>query len=40
MDRLKEEYMALIKYAELNKAEDNDQFKIQSNKDLFFIFFY
>ena len=27
--RLKEEYMALIKYVELNKADDNDWFKIE-----------
>lgn len=33
IDRLKEEYIALIKYIELNKAEDNDWFKIESNKE-------
>ncbi len=33
MDRLKEEYMALIEYIKLNKQEDNDWFKIESNKD-------
>lgn len=25
--------MALIKYVEINKAEDNDWFKIESNKE-------
>ena len=33
IERLKEEYIALIKYIELNKADDNDWFKIESNKD-------
>ena len=27
--RLKEEYIALIKYVEINKADDNDWFKIE-----------
>jgi hypothetical protein len=33
IDRLKEEYMALIKYVEINKADDNDWFKIEANKE-------
>jgi Ubiquitin-fold modifier-conjugating enzyme 1. len=33
IDRLKEELLALIKYVEINKAEDNDWFKIESNAD-------
>ena len=33
IERLKEEYIALIKYIELNKSEDNDWFKIESNKE-------
>jgi len=33
LDRLKEELLALIKYVEINKAEDNDWFKIESNAD-------
>ena len=42
IERLKEEYIALIKYIELNKSEDNDWFKIESNKegtkfDIYFI---
>jgi hypothetical protein len=32
--RLKEEYMALIKYVELNKADDNDWFKIEMKDQL------
>ena len=32
IDRLKEEYLALIKYVEANKKEDNDWFKIASDK--------
>lgn len=32
-DRLKEEYLALIEYIKQNKAEDNDWFKIESNKE-------
>ena len=31
-DRLKEEYMSLIKYIEINKKEENDWFKIESDK--------
>ena len=33
MDRLKEEYTALIKYMTVCKEEDNDWFKIEANKD-------
>ena len=33
MDRLKEEYLALIKYIEINKKEENDWFIIESDKD-------
>ena len=34
IDRLKEEYMSLIKYIEVNKLEDNDWVKIQAeNKE-------
>jgi ufm1-conjugating enzyme 1 len=34
IDRLKEEYMALIKYIEVNKQEDNDWVKIEAvNKE-------
>jgi len=33
LDRLKEELLSLIKYVEINKAEDNDWFKIESNSD-------
>ena len=33
IDRLKEEYLALIKYVEINKGQDNDWFKIESNKE-------
>eukprot|EP01017_Pseudomicrothorax_dubius_P002148 TRINITY_DN0_c862_g1_i2.p1 TRINITY_DN0_c862_g1~~TRINITY_DN0_c862_g1_i2.p1 ORF type:complete len:162 (+),score=42.30 TRINITY_DN0_c862_g1_i2:50-535(+) len=33
IDRLKEEFLALIKYVEINKAEDNDWFKIESNRE-------
>ncbi len=33
MDRLKEEYMSLIKYVEENKNKDHDWFKISSNKE-------
>ena len=33
MDRLKEEYVALIKYVEDNKKQDHDWFKVSSNKD-------
>jgi ufm1-conjugating enzyme 1 len=32
-DRLKEEYCALIKYVENNKAADNDWFRLESNSD-------
>jgi ufm1-conjugating enzyme 1 len=31
-DRLKQEYQALIKYIQINKANDNDWFTIKSNK--------
>ena len=31
-DRLKEEYIVLIKYIQLNKKEDNEWFKIESDK--------
>merc|ERR1719240_2036996 len=33
IDRLKEEYTALIQYMKICKDEDNDWFKIQSNKE-------
>lgn len=33
IDRLKEEYMALIKYIELNKQDDMEWFKISSDKE-------
>lgn len=33
IDRLKEEYTALIKYMSVCKEEDNDWFKIESNKE-------
>jgi ufm1-conjugating enzyme 1 len=33
MERLKEEYMTLIKYIQMNKSEDNDWFKVESNSD-------
>ena len=32
-DRLKEEYKVLIEYIKMNKAQDNEWFKIESNKD-------
>jgi ufm1-conjugating enzyme 1 len=32
MERLKEEYLVLIKYIEMNKKDDNDWFKIESDK--------
>lgn len=31
MQRLKEEYLSLIKYVENNKAADNDWFRLESN---------
>eukprot|EP01126_Amoeba_proteus_P016537 TRINITY_DN17679_c0_g1_i2.p1 TRINITY_DN17679_c0_g1~~TRINITY_DN17679_c0_g1_i2.p1 ORF type:complete len:175 (+),score=20.04 TRINITY_DN17679_c0_g1_i2:35-526(+) len=31
--RLEQEYAALIKYVQLNKGQDNDWFKIESNRD-------
>jgi len=31
--RLKEEYQSLIKYVEQNKSNDNDWFRLESNKD-------
>merc|ERR1712004_251277 len=33
VQRLKEEYQALIKYVENNKQADNDWFRLESNKD-------
>lgn len=33
MERVKEEYLALIKYVEINKSQDNDWFKIESDKE-------
>jgi ufm1-conjugating enzyme 1 len=33
VNRLKEEYQALIKYVENNKKADNDWFRLESNKD-------
>ncbi|CAH8847406.1 unnamed protein product [Trichobilharzia szidati] len=33
VQRLKEEYQALIKYVENNKAADNDWFRIESNQN-------
>ncbi|VDP05582.1 unnamed protein product [Soboliphyme baturini] len=33
LQRLKEEYQALIKYIENNKASDTDWFRLESNKD-------
>ncbi|EGR34743.1 ufm1-conjugating enzyme 1, putative [Ichthyophthirius multifiliis] len=33
IDRLKEEYIALIKYIEINKSQDNDWFKVESDKE-------
>ena len=30
---MKEEYIALIKYVELNKEKDNDWFKLESDKE-------
>jgi ufm1-conjugating enzyme 1 len=33
VERLKEEYAALIKYIQINKGSDNDWFTIESNKD-------
>uniref|UniRef100_A0A915JW26 Ubiquitin-fold modifier-conjugating enzyme 1 n=1 Tax=Romanomermis culicivorax TaxID=13658 RepID=A0A915JW26_ROMCU len=33
VQRLKEEYQALIKYVENNKAADIDWFRLESNKD-------
>ena len=33
VNRLKEEYLALIKYIEINKKEENDWFKIESDKE-------
>ena len=31
LDRLKEEYQALIRYVENNKSADNDWFRLESN---------
>eukprot|EP01105_Mastigella_eilhardi_P009134 TRINITY_DN2172_c0_g1_i1.p2 TRINITY_DN2172_c0_g1~~TRINITY_DN2172_c0_g1_i1.p2 ORF type:complete len:164 (-),score=52.37 TRINITY_DN2172_c0_g1_i1:331-822(-) len=33
VQRLKEEYTALIKYVELNKKQDNDWFTLEANED-------
>mmetsp|Transcript_16647 Transcript_16647/g.28850 ORF Transcript_16647/g.28850 Transcript_16647/m.28850 type:complete len:172 (-) Transcript_16647:292-807(-) len=33
INRLKEEYSALIKFIEINKEQDNDWFRIESNKN-------
>lgn len=33
IERVKEEYLALIKYVEINKQQDNDWFKIESDKE-------
>mmetsp|Transcript_37181 Transcript_37181/g.42230 ORF Transcript_37181/g.42230 Transcript_37181/m.42230 type:complete len:162 (-) Transcript_37181:71-556(-) len=33
IERLKEEYTALIQYIQINKDDDNDWFNIQSNED-------
>ena len=33
LDRLAEEYLALIKYVEINKEGDQDWFKLESNKE-------
>jgi len=32
-ERLKEEYKVLIEYIKINKAQDNEWFKIGSNKE-------
>uniref|UniRef100_A0A8C1IR56 Ubiquitin-fold modifier-conjugating enzyme 1 n=1 Tax=Cyprinus carpio TaxID=7962 RepID=A0A8C1IR56_CYPCA len=34
VQRLREEYLALIKYVENNKAADNDWFRLESNKEV------
>ena len=33
VERLKEEYQALIKYVTVNKEADNDWFRLESNKE-------
>ena len=33
IERLKEEYLALIQYIKINKQEDNEWFHIESNKE-------
>lgn len=33
VQRLKEEYLALIKYVENNKESDNDWFRVESNSN-------
>uniref|UniRef100_T2M391 Ubiquitin-fold modifier-conjugating enzyme 1 n=1 Tax=Hydra vulgaris TaxID=6087 RepID=T2M391_HYDVU len=33
VNRLKEEYQALIKYVQTNKEQDNDWFRLESNKE-------
>ena len=36
MERVKEEYLALIQYIKQNKERDNDWFKLKSNKYAFY----
>ena len=33
IERLKEEYMLLIQYIQMNKDEDHDWFNVESNED-------
>ena len=33
IERLKEEYMVLIQYIQMNKDEDHDWFNVESNED-------
>lgn len=33
IERLKEEYMVLIQYIQMNKDEDHDWFTVESNED-------
>ena len=37
MERVKEEYLALIQYIKQNKERDNDWFKLKSNKYVNFV---
>ena len=37
MERVKEEYLALIQYIKQNKERDNDWFKLKSNKYVNFL---